>query len=719
MSRRRRDRRSRQIASVPSSVKPVEYHPPVENRDLAAVAMAGVVVLTAGLTLCAMSNNDIWIHLTTGDLILRNHSIPRTDPYSFTASDHPYLAHEWLSAVFFSLVDRAGGIPALTLSKFLVVLVSNVFLFLTCRLRRDRLAIVLPAFVLLGYVGAQRYLERPHIFTFLFCSLYLYLLFRFRDGDRRRASLVAIVPLHVLWVNLHSSFFLGLGLLAVFGAASFGEWVRKDLLEKRGENDLTGKEVALLCGLPFVCLAASLLNPHGVRLLEFPFQLTGMEIYMAKIFEWRPPLDPVFNSTYMFYGYWVWVVLLIGSFVVPSRREGAAQPGWRLPLDIVFAAAFLLFAYAFMWRPEWLTQHRAPWVAIAGIYCAVNLRRLDFTAAGLVTVALFLSLRHNRHVADAMTITFPVFAHNLTRILNDVEGMFARTAWRRRSQTVNAVVVCVLSLALVLLAVQIQMFGYHYNRAGVRQGGIGIADNMPVCAVDYVARNGLSGNAFTSYTTAALLIRRRYPEVKVNMDSRNEVYGPVLFREYEKAKRDPSAMREYLETNHVDFFLVAHVDLAPKVWTYLLRSGNWVQVFFDDRTVVLARKDETDPALVERDGYKVVFPQLLPGGVIPRQHTRAYLRESTRAITQCPDSWLPRWYRAQALLRLKRPAEARRELRNVLARRPDAWQAWALLGGLRETAGETAAAAAAYRKVLEANPGNRAAEAALSRLQGS
>jgi hypothetical protein len=30
----------------------------------------GVVVLGAGLTIAAMSNNDIWVHVKTGDLIL-------------------------------------------------------------------------------------------------------------------------------------------------------------------------------------------------------------------------------------------------------------------------------------------------------------------------------------------------------------------------------------------------------------------------------------------------------------------------------------------------------------------------------------------------------------------------------------------------------------------------------------------------------------------------
>jgi hypothetical protein len=681
--------------------------------------MGGVIVLIAGLTIAAISNNDIWIHIKTGDLILRDLALPRLDPYSFTASDHPYLVHEWLSAVVFSLVYRLAGVPGLTVFKFLLVLGSALSLFFTGRRRGDRLGVVLPAFAVLGYVATQRYIERPHLFTFLFASLYLYLLFRFRDGDRRRWCLAVIVPLHVVWVNLHSGFFLGLVLLAVFAAGALGDWTREKLRGSPREGGLTGTDVALLGGLPLVCLAASLLNPHGVELLMFPFRLTGMEIYMARIFEWRPPFDPVFDSTYMFYGYWVWVVLLVGSFLIPVGRAAATARGWRWVLDAGFIAMFLVFAYAFMWKHEWLTRHRELWILLAGAWCLANLQEMDFTAVGLTTVAFVLSLQHNRHVADALTITFPVLTHNLSRILDWIEGRLLRTSWERRWAVANATAVGVLALALVLLGVQVQVFGYHYTRSGTRQGGIGIAENMPACAVDYVVRRGLSGNAFVSYTTAALLIQRRYPDVKVNMDSRNEVYGPELFEEFERSKQAPSAMAAYLEKYHVDFFLVGYTDLSPPVMHYLLGEAGWAQVFFDDRNVVLVPRKGADPALIARDGYETVFPWLLPSGMIPAGRAEAFLRESTRALAACPAAWLPHWYRAQALIQLKRPNEAIGEILVAVARRPDAWQAWGTLAMLRESAGESAAAAEAYENALKANPSYRNAEVALRRLRGS
>lgn len=694
---------------VGAQVEPIKI---TERREPVILGLGAVVILTAALTIAPVSNNDIWIHLTTGEIILRDRALPQTDPYSFSAAGHPYLVHEWLSAVVFAQVFRLTGVPGLTVLKFLVITGTVVALFLTCRLQRDRLVIVIPALALMEYVAAQRYLERPHIFTFLFSSLYLYLLARYRVAGGSRTDLALIIPLHVLWTNLHSGFFLGLAILTVFAVAAAGTRVRRRLCRTEAENSVGN--LTAMCGLPLVCLVASLANPYGAELLAFPFRLTGMEIYMARIFEWRPPLDPAFRSTFMFYGYWVWTSLLLASFIV--RVPGTMSGSYRQKLvDGAFMLSLLVFAYAFMWQPQWVTSTRRVWMVLAVAWCLWRVRKLDFAAAGLTAVALFISLQHNRAVADALVITFPV----LTRNLSDLLRYATIRQPPRRLQRLETVAAPFLSFLVILLALHVHVFGYYYTWSGRRQGGIGIGRNMPVCAVDYVVRRGLTGNAFTSYTTAALLIHRRYPAVKVSMDSRNEVYGPALFEEFERSKETTTAMAAYLRKYPVDFFLVAHNDLSPQITYDLLSEGTWAQVFFDDRTYILVRRDRAAPGLIERDGYQFVFPALLGSNPVPASHAEAYFRESSRALAECPDAWLPRWYRAQALLHLDRKDEAVRDVVGVIARRPDWWEAWALLAVLREATGDSVGALAAYERAVRLNPAYHAGKEALTRLGGS
>src|SRR5262245_22354941 len=104
----------------------------------AGFAFAGLVLLIAALSVFKMSNNDIWIHLKTGENILKTWHVPQKDPYSFTASDHDYVAHEWLSGVLFYLVYAASGVNGLIFFKSGIIFATCAALYGACRkLRAD------------------------------------------------------------------------------------------------------------------------------------------------------------------------------------------------------------------------------------------------------------------------------------------------------------------------------------------------------------------------------------------------------------------------------------------------------------------------------------------------------------------------------------------------------------------------------------------------------
>ena len=76
------------------------------SRKLLAISLLALAafVATAGLT--RPRTNDLFIHLTTGGLILDECRVPRVDRYSFTAAGERYVAHEWLAASFYALPAR-------------------------------------------------------------------------------------------------------------------------------------------------------------------------------------------------------------------------------------------------------------------------------------------------------------------------------------------------------------------------------------------------------------------------------------------------------------------------------------------------------------------------------------------------------------------------------------------------------------------------------------
>src|SRR3954447_17165545 len=83
-------------------------------RAAAACDPATVIAfcLTFALVLCLppiLNDGDTLCQIRTGDWILDHLAIPAIDPFSFTAGDRKWFAHEWLAETALALAWRSGG----------------------------------------------------------------------------------------------------------------------------------------------------------------------------------------------------------------------------------------------------------------------------------------------------------------------------------------------------------------------------------------------------------------------------------------------------------------------------------------------------------------------------------------------------------------------------------------------------------------------------------
>jgi type IV secretory pathway VirB2 component (pilin) len=206
-----------------------------------------------------LADADVGWHIRTGEWILDHHAVPHHDLYSFSKPDAPWYAWEWGSDVIFGSLHRAAGLKG-------VVLLAGVLiaLFAWTLLRRmvGRGVHLLWAMVvaLLGVGAASiHFLARPHMFTLLFLSLAVWMI----DIDRAESSVKSarrlwlLVPLTLVWTNLHGGF---LALIAVLGLAALGTGVEAWL----GRGDF--RPAARYLALSAACAAVSLVNPYGYKL---------------------------------------------------------------------------------------------------------------------------------------------------------------------------------------------------------------------------------------------------------------------------------------------------------------------------------------------------------------------------------------------------------------------------------------------------------------------
>jgi len=235
-----------------------------------------------------LSDGDFWWHLKTGEYIVRNFSIPRIDFYSFTVHGKPWVAHEWLSEVIFYLVySRAGFNTLIFIFTVLTVLAFwIVFRRTNAHPFVKGFAVLLSVWSILPTMGV-----RPRTFTLLFAALYLAVLHRF-VRERATRAIWWLVPLMIVWVNLHAGYLLGLVLIGVaITGVMLDAWFAGEKLASQWPRLKT-------LVLVFVaCLVAVNLNPQGPRIFVFPFEFFLSPVQQDQIVDW---LSPDFHQKELF-----------------------------------------------------------------------------------------------------------------------------------------------------------------------------------------------------------------------------------------------------------------------------------------------------------------------------------------------------------------------------------------------------------------------------------
>lgn len=205
-----------------------------------------------------LADGDAGWHIRTGEYILQHHAVPHQDLFSFSKSGAPWFAWEWLSDVAFALAFRAAALKGVVLLAG-VVIACFATLLLRFLVWSDVNAFVALGVTLLGLGAASlHFLARPHIFTMLLLVVSLWLIAADRRAPGRRVWL--LVPLTVLWTNLHGGFLvlvLCLGLLAA-GSGIEG-WLA-------GPGPGRWSRLWRYSSLTGATAASSLINPYGYRL---------------------------------------------------------------------------------------------------------------------------------------------------------------------------------------------------------------------------------------------------------------------------------------------------------------------------------------------------------------------------------------------------------------------------------------------------------------------
>ena len=304
-------------------------------RHLWAFLAVALPVLAA--LIAPLPATDLTYHLRAGEEILTTGRIPAVDTWTFTIAGEPWLDQQWGAQVILTAVYRIAGWTGLVLFRAALVGLIAASIFELCR--RQGTGVRLAAWLALGAfaVAAPAMALRPQLIAMALFALTLLLVVD-REAHPRRLWLV--VPMAIVWANVHGSFFLA---PAVLGLA----WIA-DIAERSPR-----RHIALAVAL--VTAVACCLTPSGPFVWVYAAQLGANPAVTGLISEWQPTsLRDI--SGILFYG----SAMLVAAYLA---RRGRPTP-WPTLLWLGFF--FVIGAYAargIAWWPLAAVAALAPLIA--------------------------------------------------------------------------------------------------------------------------------------------------------------------------------------------------------------------------------------------------------------------------------------------------------------------------------------------------------------------
>ena len=273
------------------------------------------------------ADGDLGRHITIGNYIAQNWTIPTTDIFSHTMYGEALVPHEWIAQWTFSIIHSFLGLDGIVI--LISLLIATTFT-ITYREIRKRNSTILVAFIvvsLAAFASSLHWLARPHIFTFLFVAIWTYLL-------AENTSKVWYFPaIMLLWVNTHGAFIVGFAIWL----AHFAGWYW-DYLHKQSDS-AAGRRIAIIGLLSF---AVTFANPVGWKLWDTSAGYYGNQFLVNSTVEY---LSPNFHnwSTWPFLIMLIICILGIGFNIKLRTYEAFLLAGWTI-LSLYSARNIPLFA---------------------------------------------------------------------------------------------------------------------------------------------------------------------------------------------------------------------------------------------------------------------------------------------------------------------------------------------------------------------------------------
>ncbi len=278
-----------------------------------------LLLLIGGRSRFLQDPGTFW-HTVVGEQMLATHQLIYQDTFSFTFAGHPWSPHQWLGECLMALLHRIDGLDTLLLAT--VTILAGLFTWLAHRLIRAGLhwSLATVAVGLTMAASSSHFHIRPHIATMAGMAFTFAFLLDFESGRKTLRRMWWLVPIYMVWTNLHGGM---LGGLATMGIALAG-WSGYRLV--RIDSPIVSlREAVVFAAIIAACALTILVNPYGLGMPRI--WSTIMAGDLPQIIVEHAPLDPTKSDGWIVLVFAaVYLVVLLGTMPRWPRMT------WLLPL---------------------------------------------------------------------------------------------------------------------------------------------------------------------------------------------------------------------------------------------------------------------------------------------------------------------------------------------------------------------------------------------------
>lgn len=521
----------------------------------------GLLVLVAvALSFKSMREPDVWWMLRTGEWIWAEKAVPSVDMFSYTYAGAEWVNVKWLFELIiygFAAIAGAEGVMILqalaTLGLLRLAYVAGRanlqrlgqnqgLALLTARWDLAFLTVAIFALLAIDF----RMIGRPELVSHFFTAAYLFVFARYAR-DKAAKGLLWLIPMQLLWANLHEAFGIGMVLMVLF---LLGQWATFGL-----NRWLDGDKKRPLreSGYILAAFLAVMLHPYGFKMLLHPLNIFGQLQENKFTTELANIASPLYWEKESYLNLAFLAMSLVGIFLMARGEKGnfvqrllkAVPPAQGL----IYAALFYLSLTAYRNIPFFVLA--AFWPATYFFYCLIGTKIFQRFGDKFVTVKIL----------------------------------------------------AVLSLFYVAIITGV----YHkYWRNDKDEYGLQVLrSHNPVGAAEFVAANGLGKTrAYADYLTSAYLLWHLRPDFKTYIDLRDlDVFPSSFFQTFAASTIIPEAFEKEDSAYNFNYVVLFRPQFGA-LHQYLHTTDGYALVFADAVAAVYLKNVPENAAIIAKYGLR-------------------------------------------------------------------------------------------------------------------